>query len=502
MNSTVFIESSHGNYYLYDFLKKEFMPCHPIIYVCYILDREDKLNNLLQYKNVNGITLKQAFGESTVEYYKSKYIFLKERNYFTTFFKEPFFPYTSQLLKETLSNIHNIVFEVTESCNLECAYCVYGHLYSNYDPRTNKKQNIETVKAVINYLEPFWSSNLNKSSHQNIMIGFYGGEPLMNFSLIRSSVDFLKKKETATRKFEYNMTTNATLLHHHIDFLVENEFNITISLDGSKQGQSYRIFREEKDNSFDKVFANLKMIQTKYPDFFKKHIFFNSVLHNRNSVAEIHDFIYKEFGKIPEIHSLNNTGVLPEKKKEFDNMFISYSQSIEEKGINLIQERFTSDHRLFNLSQFLLWYGNNEFYESESLLHSDYIKKRAKTGTCAPFQRKMYITAYNKILACERIGEHYVLGNIVNGKVCLNLDEIALKYNKYYNAIYKQCKDCYMINGCHQCIFQLRNLDTDMLVCNSYCDEKQITKYLKSHIDLLESQQFKYSKLFNEGTLI
>lgn len=77
MNSTVFIESSHGNYYLYDFLKKEFMPCHPIIYVCYILDREDKLNNLLQYKNVNGITLKQAFGESTVEYYKSKYIFLK-----------------------------------------------------------------------------------------------------------------------------------------------------------------------------------------------------------------------------------------------------------------------------------------------------------------------------------------------------------------------------------------------------------------------------------------
>ena len=85
------------------------------------------------------------------------------------------------------------------------------------------------------------------------------------------------------------MTTNATLIDRHISFLVKNDFHITISLDGSKQNQNYRVFHNGK-NSFDKVFRNIKLIREKYPDFFEINVSFNSVLHNRNSVEEIHKF--------------------------------------------------------------------------------------------------------------------------------------------------------------------------------------------------------------------
>lgn len=43
---------------------------------------------------------------------------------------------------------------------------------------------------------------------------------------------------------DYLMTTNATLIHKHIDFLVDNKFNIMISLDGNEGNDSYRIIKK------------------------------------------------------------------------------------------------------------------------------------------------------------------------------------------------------------------------------------------------------------------
>ncbi len=82
------------------------------------------------------------------------------------------------------------------------------------------------------------------------------------------------------------MTTNATLIHKHIDFLVDNKFNIMISLDGNEGNDSYRIIKKNNKNSFSKVIKNIDFIKDKYPDYFKNNISFNAVLHNQNSGCE------------------------------------------------------------------------------------------------------------------------------------------------------------------------------------------------------------------------
>ena len=162
----------------------------------------------------------------------------------------------------------------------------------------------------------------------------------------KKSVEFFKQFELRKRKFKNKKANNETIIGKQLTFLIENEFQITISLDGNKQNQSYRPFQNGK-NSYDKVFKNAKLIQEKYPEFFKTNISFNSVLHDRNSVEEIHQFIFKEFDKIPQISSVNNYGIKPEKVKDFEAMFKLYNDSTNSSNSKMISERFTRDPNVF-----------------------------------------------------------------------------------------------------------------------------------------------------------
>lgn len=492
MNSTIIIKSTRGNFYIYDFLKKELRPCHAIIYHCYLLDKKQELN-IDSLKN--SVEKEEGCFLKEINYYYNKYLHYKEIGYFSTLAKKEFIQYNKNDIVESISNINNLVFEVTDACNLKCKYCAYGDLYNDYDERSNQMMSFETVKTILDYLKPYWSSKSNKSSQQIISIGFYGGEPLLNFDLIKEVVSFCNNLDLPTRKFQYTMTTNATLLDKYISFLVENNFHLTISLDGSEFNHSYRVYHNEK-RSFEKVFYNIKMIQKDYPDYFQEFVSFNSVLHNRNTVEEIHNFIYDTFEKIPEIHSVNNSGIKKEKIKEFEELFVSYKDSMDYQKKDLVSKRFTSDPKIFNLGQFLLWYGNNQYFNYESFMYGNDSCKRTITGTCFPFSRKIYVTVNGKILPCERIDQKYGLGNVVRNAVNIDMDSIAEKYNSYYSKLYKQCKECYMINGCNQCIFQINNLDVSP-VCYSFRNENQVCNYIKNYIDILEDSLMDFDVLLN-----
>ena len=64
-----------------------------------------------------------------------------------------------------------------------------------------------------------------------------------------------------------------------------------------------------------------------------------------------------------------------------------------------------------------------------------------------PFLKKMFVTADNKLLTCERISLHHVLGTVDN-EVHLNFEEIASIYNSYYEKMRSQCRGCYLIENC------------------------------------------------------
>lgn len=113
------------------------------------------------------------------------------------------------------NNVHQLILQVTQNCNLRCKYCVYSGSYVNR-VHTKKRMSIETAKKAVDFYHKH-NSNL-----ENGLISFYGGEPLLEIKLIREIIDY-SNKVFEGKKVKYNMTTNATLLTDEIvDFLYEN----------------------------------------------------------------------------------------------------------------------------------------------------------------------------------------------------------------------------------------------------------------------------------------
>jgi uncharacterized protein len=146
----------------------------------------------------------------------------------------------AEQVKISLANTPQITFEVTDKCNLTCEYCGYGELYSDYDLRENKDIDASAAIKLLDYLIALWNSPLSQSINNNVYISFYGGEPLMNFPFIEKIVNYVKEIKNNKRRFTYSMTTNGMLLDKYMDFLVQNDFRLLISLDGDEYAHSYR----------------------------------------------------------------------------------------------------------------------------------------------------------------------------------------------------------------------------------------------------------------------
>lgn len=205
----------------------------------YIYDDQSRLSILIHPE------IKKAH-ECSVDvnpYYLKKYSYLKEHNFFTEPKSPEFEILDEENVVDSIIQTTQIVFEVTDSCNLNCVYCGYGELFQSFDERGHSNLNIDYATKFINYI----FDQKIKSEKNKLMIGFYGGEPLMNIDFIKQIVERTNQLNIDGKlHIEYSMTTNATLIYKYIDFLASNKIHLTISLDGNENNHSYRIFGKTK----------------------------------------------------------------------------------------------------------------------------------------------------------------------------------------------------------------------------------------------------------------
>lgn len=112
------------------------------------------------------------------------------------------------------------------------------------------------MKSLIDYLVLLWESSLCTSYNNVVNIGFYGGEPLLNFGLIRQVIEYVEALPNLFMKFSFSMTTNAFFLDRYMDYLVDKKIKLLISLDGNQINNSYRCTKENRD-SLDVVVGNV-----------------------------------------------------------------------------------------------------------------------------------------------------------------------------------------------------------------------------------------------------
>ena len=127
---------------------------------------------------------------------------------------------------------------VTHNCNLDCVYC-----YQKHD--TNNRMTLDTAKSCID-----WIFDNIPDYMSGVEIGFIGGEPMLEFELIKSVIEYTQAKKP-NEEYIFYATTNGTVLTEEMkEWLVENKdiFILGLSLDGLPDTHNHN-----RSNSFDKI---------------------------------------------------------------------------------------------------------------------------------------------------------------------------------------------------------------------------------------------------------
>jgi uncharacterized protein len=150
-----------------------------------------------------------------------------------------------------------LVMNVTSKCNLACTYCYeYGEDKIVEASRKPRFMNEETARQSVDFM--FAESGESPMVH----LTFFGGETLLNFKVLKSALAYAKERAvTLGKTVDTSLTTNATLLREEIiDWIVENDVGVTVSMDGGREQQDrFRVFSNGM-GSYDVVLPNIRML--------------------------------------------------------------------------------------------------------------------------------------------------------------------------------------------------------------------------------------------------
>ncbi|MGO1653141.1 thioether cross-link-forming SCIFF peptide maturase [Senegalia sp. (in: firmicutes)] len=121
-----------------------------------------------------------------------------------------------------------LCLHIAHDCNLKCEYCFASQGDFNGEKAF---MSLETGKKALDFLVK------NSKNRRNLEVDFFGGEPLMNFDVVKELVYYGRKIEKENNKnFRFTITTNGLLLDQEkMDFINENMSNVVLSLDGRRE---------------------------------------------------------------------------------------------------------------------------------------------------------------------------------------------------------------------------------------------------------------------------
>jgi len=204
--------------------------------------------------------------------------------------------------------IKSMCLNITHRCNLACSYCFADG--GDYGASDKGDMTLETAKAAIDFL-------IEKSStNYNLEVDFFGGEPLLNFEVVKGAVEYARSLEQAKgKKFRFTLTTNALHLPDTaIDFINSQMHNVVISIDGRKEVHNYNRSTKNKSPSFDIVLENAKRLtKNRKADYFVRGTFTSDNLDFTNDVLAMYDYGFKGISLEPVVLKENHPQAITQK---------------------------------------------------------------------------------------------------------------------------------------------------------------------------------------------
>ncbi|MBE5742192.1 MAG: thioether cross-link-forming SCIFF peptide maturase [Clostridiales bacterium] len=385
-----------------------------------LFENTEKLSAISQifekYKD-NGITKDEVFEcYSQIEELK---------NEGKLFLEDSFKPMAGKLKEKTSGVVKALCLHIAHTCNLNCSYCFASQ--GNYHGE-RAVMSYEVGKRALDFLIE------NSGTRRNLEVDFFGGEPLMNFDVVKRLVAYARSIEKEKNKnFRFTLTTNGVLIDDDvIDFANREMSNVVLSLDGRKEvHDKFRVDYNGK-GSWEKIVPKFqKLVKARGgKDYYMRGTFTH---HNPDFLEDIKtmlDLGFTELSMEPVVCSAGDPSELTEEDKL--TVFKQY-----EDLAKLMIERdkqgkpFTFYHYMIDLT------GGPCIYK--------------RISGCGSGTEYMAVTPWGDLYPCHQfVGEEkFKLGDIWQGVTNTEIQNDFASCNVYAR---EDCNDCwaklYCSGGC------------------------------------------------------
>ena len=321
--------------------------------------------------------------------------------------------------------IKALCLHVAHTCNLNCAYC-FASQGKYHGERA--LMSFEVGKRALDFLIE------NSGTRHNLEVDFFGGEPLMNWDVVKELVSYARVQEKIHNKnFRFTLTTNGVLVDDEvIDFCNKEMSNVVLSLDGRQEVHDRLRVDYMGRGSYD-------LIVPKFQEFVKKrggknYYMRGTFTHNNidftNDIFHMADLGFTELSMEPVVCSPEDASALTEEDLPvlFDQYEILAKEMIKRK----------KEGRPFTFYHYML-----------DLTHGPCIYKRI--SGCGSGTEYMAVTPTGDLYPCHQfVGDNkYLLGNIWDGVTNKEVQNEFKLCNAYARP---ECNDCwaklYCSGGC------------------------------------------------------
>ncbi len=342
-------------------------------------------------------------------------------------------------IRKRVRNLPKMTFEITQNCNLRCKYCIFNGHYDNHRQLSPRNMDFETARKGLDYI----FSLIKDRKKKEFTLSFYGGEPLLNIDTIKQVLAYGKRLFSGW-DLRFSMTTNLTLLTEDIlDFLVENDFILLVSLDGGKENHDAKRVYANGKGTFDTVYKNLGKMAARYKDYFEK-IGFSAVFSPDLSFKKLHEFFMGD-------------KLVKDKRTRYGMVNQRDTTYYEEYPCNW--EKYHREYNFALLSILDKVRRGETLTTYEGILFEDskntgaYLQNRSGTylaDTCV-FDSRLYIDVSGRFHVCEKINNTFPFGDVERG---CDFERMAAIANEYMDVIKTHCSDCDARFLCGRCFLQ------------------------------------------------
>jgi len=407
-----------------------------------------------------------------------------ENEYFST--KRPLsidtFHTRRRIEKKLETECRQMTLGVSEQCNMRCAYCPYTGNSPGERRHSAKLMSWETARAAIDFFVDHCSGTWDEYYRQRAeikggriikrmdlmnrpCIGFYGGEPLINWPVIKRAIEYIRALPRG-HEYHINMTTNGTLLEPRIvDFLARKQVALLVSLDGPRAYHDRYRRMANGEATFDLIASRLSYIHDTYPEYYDRQVGLMMVVAPPADWLKLLEFELtwelmperpSTFTVIGEMTPRSFWDQVPQGSAiaNADLMWQQYCDEIIRGNIPYRPEIF--DKKEYRKIAFLrsMWdvqlltvYGRTR----NILGGSTQVPDRVHThfGMCLPGELRIFVTADGRFLPCERVpseAQAFQIGDVSSG---FNFNAIGRLCKENAHKVEQLCLSCWNLRTCH-----------------------------------------------------